>query len=567
MLYTVDVELNVNTLELVNRIFNFQVNRFTNLLNGSSTVNVKEDSNLFSVLFKIIESAILRKLQSKVPESLDGLQISSEDLFHEGNGSIQINNPPSKAQEKLVDSLLKVLFSQFVSVTKSNYVENGHDNLVLSLFIENIYVEPYSIKSPISLNNNHGSLDEIINSIFLRTQVDENKTKDDQTDLSKFDIYFYHFKDEENKPSKEILVEEFDKIDISNSGQDRTLIEETKTNTPLDKTILPNFRFSEETLNLVSITALPSPDLENLWESLFYNGILKQAIFNSTVLSLKISQQKSCIEQQPTRSKEQMINNNGLLLLHGPPGTGKTSLCRAVCQKLSIRQKYNKESITPEGRPRSILVELSCSRIFSRWFGESSKNISCIFNDIELLLQSRGNNTGFICLLIDEVETIASCRTKSINNNESNESVRVVNSLLTNLDKLKKYDNFIVLTTSNYIDTLDCAFVDRADRIFHVTKPSLEALESILISSLESLMCSNILIPIYGKCSFLERGKYKNVIRILAKQCLALDLSGRALRKVPLICLSEYFQDLPVNVDSFLIALADTINKYQESDY
>ena len=84
-------------------------------------------------------------------------------------------------------------------------------------------------------------------------------------------------------------------------------------------------------------------------------------------------------------------------------------------------------------------------KLFSKWFSESGKLVQRLFANVMDLVE---DENCFVVVLIDEVESLTRARSSS-GGNEPGDAMRVVNALLTQLDKLKTKKNVLVVTTSN----------------------------------------------------------------------------------------------------------------------
>jgi len=169
---------------------------------------------------------------------------------------------------------------------------------------------------------------------------------------------------------------------------------------------------------------------------------------------------------------------NPIILLHGPPGTGKTTLCQGLAQKISIRLN--------ETYKRTKLIQIKTAALLSKYYSESAKQVEQIFTIIAEMCQD--DPERFICVLIDEIESIAFSREHSSRHGESQDSLRATNSLLTGLDRTKRFPNVIFLCTSNMIESLDSAFVDRCGQQIAVNPPSLCSQYAIIRGRLQRLI-------------------------------------------------------------------------------
>nr|XP_031532765.1 pachytene checkpoint protein 2 homolog isoform X1 [Vicugna pacos] len=290
----------------------------------------------------------------------------------------------------------------------------------------------------------------------------------------------------------------------------------------------------EETENIIAANhwVLPAAEFHGLWDSLVYDVEVKSHLLDYVMTTLLFSDKNV---------DSNLITWNRVVLLHGPPGTGKTSLCKALAQKLTIRlsSRYRYGQ----------LIEINSHSLFSKWFSESGKLVTRMFQKIQDLIDDKD---ALVFVLIDEVESLTAARNACRAGTEPSDAIRVVNAVLTQIDQIKRHSNVVILTTSNITERIDVAFVDRADIRQYIGPPSAAAIFKIYLSCVEELMKCQIIYPRQQLLTLRELEMIGFIENNVSKLSLLLSeisrksegLSGRVLRKLPFLAHALYIQVL-----------------------
>src|ERR1044072_5711753 len=147
-----------------------------------------------------------------------------------------------------------------------------------------------------------------------------------------------------------------------------------------------------------------------------------------------------------------LVLQHGLIVLAGPPGTGKTTMARGLAQVAAL-------ALARQGA--TALVEINPHAFPSDMLGESQRNVTRLLTETIPEIAARRPH---VIVLIDEVESFAVRRSTASFEANPVDVHRATDAVLLGIDEIaKNLPSALFVTTTNFIEAVDEAFLSRSE--------------------------------------------------------------------------------------------------------
>ncbi len=252
---------------------------------------------------------------------------------------------------------------------------------------------------------------------------------------------------------------------------------------------------------IVGLDELPDDRWLDRWNRIVLDEGVKERVLNHLLFALRNRGRVSAVG----------LPIHGLIVLGGPPGTGKTTLAHGLAD----------QAARILGEPL-LFVDIDPHAFPSQLLGESQRTVARLFERTLPDLARRGRPT---VVLLDEVESLAVNRAGASLETNPVDVHRATDAVLSGVDRVARdCPNLTFVATTNHIAGVDAAFLSRADLVEEIGLPGVAAAERILRDTIAEVT---------------DAGAFEaSAFDTLARACVARELDARRIRKLVLRALT-----------------------------
>ncbi|EKH8942486.1 ATP-binding protein [Campylobacter coli] len=195
---------------------------------------------------------------------------------------------------------------------------------------------------------------------------------------------------------------------------------------------------------------LKEQDIFELIEpSIDINDIIMPQNTKELLENILKQQDKKVLERLNSWGIKSNKNIEAKIIFYGPAGTGKTMSALAMAKSM-------KKSV----------LSFDCSKILSKWVGESEQNVRKIFDTYKNIVQTCKQSP---ILLLNEADQFLSTRVESSSGSDKMHN-QMQNIFLEQIERF----NGVIIATTNFLESLDSAFSRRFDYKIEFKKPDFK---------------------------------------------------------------------------------------------